>query len=88
MEIELSKIQMELLADKVARKLHRLQREERKQKQQDDTPEMVDTRGAAAILNISVGRMRQIKDRFPHTKAGEHGQGKLLFVKSALLTNY
>ncbi len=51
-------------------------------------PEMVSTEEAARILSISPDRLRRIKDRFPHTKAGDNKQGKLLFVRSALLTEY
>lgn len=52
------------------------------------TPVMVSTREAAAILHISPGRMRQIAGRFPHVKQGNSRQGKLLFVKDALIENY
>ena len=52
------------------------------------TPVMVSTKEAAAILHISPGRMRQIAGRFPHIKQGNSKQGKLLFVKDALIDNY
>lgn len=51
-------------------------------------PALVSTREAAAILHISPGRMRQITERFPHVKQGNNKQGKLLFVKDALIENY
>ncbi len=50
--------------------------------------ELVTTEEAAKILGITPNSMRKIKDRFPHIKGGENKQGKLLFVKDALLKNY
>ena len=49
---------------------------------------MVGVKEAARILGISEGRMREIKDKFPHIKAGCHQQGRLLFVRSGLIENY
>lgn len=54
----------------------------------DSTPDMVSTEEAARILNISADRMRHIKDRFPHVKSGDGKQGRLLFKRDALLTEY
>lgn len=51
-------------------------------------PEMVTTEEAARILHITPGRLRHIKNRFPHVKAGGAKQGKLLFKRDALLENY
>lgn len=48
-------------------------------------PEMVTTAEAARILKISEGRMRQIADKYPHTKRGENKQGKLMFLRSGLI---
>lgn len=56
-----------------------------KKLKQAEQPKFVSTKEAAAILNISPGRMRQIADRFPHIKKGDEKQGKLLFVRDALL---
>lgn len=56
--------------------------------QQDDVPEMVSTAEAAKILGITAGHMRRIQHRFPHVKAGENKQGKLLFKRDALLQHY
>lgn len=50
--------------------------------------EMVGVNEAAEILGITPGRMREIKDRFPHIKAGSHQQGRLLFYRKDLLSNY
>ena len=58
------------------------------QKDMAKEPEMVSTAEAARILSISQDRMRRIKDRFPHIKQGEGKQGKLLFVRNALLESY
>lgn len=54
----------------------------------DMTKEMVPTKEAARILGITPARLRQIKDRYPHIKNGEHSQGKLLFKREALLRIY
>lgn len=53
-----------------------------------EQPEMVSTQEAARILGISADRLRHIKDRFPHTKGGGSEQGRLLFVRDALLEKY
>ena len=42
---------------------------------------------AARILGISTVRFRARKDEFPHIK-GDGPQGRLLFLKSALLSTY
>ncbi len=54
----------------------------------EKAPDMVSTEEAAKILGITPDRMRHIKDRFPHIKAGGNKQGKLLFVRDSLLTSY
>lgn len=53
-----------------------------------EQPEMVATEEAAKILGITPGHLRRIKDNFPHIKNGENKQGKLLFVRNALLEEY
>ena len=82
MEIELSQHTIDLLS-------HRISLIVKKQIQEAIAqPDMVTTKEAAAILGISPGRMRQIAERFPHIKQGEQKQGKLLFVRKALLEKY
>jgi uncharacterized protein (DUF2461 family) len=56
-------------------------------KKMAEQPEMVTTEEAARILNITPDWLRHIKDRFPHIKTGDTKQGKLLFVRDALLTS-
>ena len=86
MPIELTAKDIDAIAYKAATIVVRLL----KKHNSDDakTPVMVSTREAAAILHISPGRMRQIAGRFPHVKQGNSKQGKLLFVKDALIENY
>ena len=86
MPIELTAKDIDAIAYKAATIVVRLL----KKHNGDDakTPVMVSTREAAAILHISPGRMRQIAERFPHVKQGNSKQGKLLFVKDALIENY
>ena len=50
--------------------------------------EMVPVSVAARILGISEDHMRRIKDKFPHIKNGNNKQGRLLFVRDALLKEY
>lgn len=54
----------------------------------ETAPDMVSTEEAAKILGITADRMRHIKDKFPHVKAGDSKQAKLLFVRSSLLSSY
>lgn len=53
-----------------------------------EQPKLVTTEEAAKILGISADRLRHIKDQFPHTKGGDSKQGRLLFVRDALLKGY
>ena len=81
MEVELSKKSMDELAYKVAKILkHEL-------KSTDDVPELVTTAEAAEILHVTKDYMRAIGARFPRVK-GEGRNGRVLYVRSALLQNY
>ena len=53
-----------------------------------DDGEWVSVREAASILKISPDRMRRLRNKFPHVKAGGNNQGRLLFLKSSLMRNY
>ena len=86
MPIELTAKDIDAIANKVAKSVVRLL--EKSNVDNGKNPVMVSTKEAAAILNISPGRMRQIAGRFPHIKQGNNKQGKLLFVKDALIDNY
>lgn len=58
-------------------------------KKSEEAPvEMVPVSVAARILGISEDHMRRIKDKFPHIKNGNNKQGRLLFVRDALLKEY
>lgn len=83
MDVQLSERDMTTIATKVTNMLLR------KLKESEEPPtEMVGVKEAARILGISEGRMRDIKDRFPHIKSGNNQQGRILFVRAALLENY
>ena len=47
-------------------------------------PDLITTKEAARILNITPARMRQIKDQYPYEKRGEGKQAKLLFKRDSL----
>ena len=81
MELELSERVIDAIAYKVAMIL------KRELKKEDDVPEMVTTEEAAKILHVSKEYMRQIGHRFPRVK-GEGRNGRVLYVRSALLQNY
>ena len=59
-----------------------------KKKINKEEEEWVSMKNAAQILGISLSRMKHIKDRFPHVKQGDCEQGRVLFLKSALMENY
>lgn len=82
MELELTQRCIDEIAHKVAQILAR------KMKEKAASEEMVTTEEAARILHVSTAHMRRIASRFPHIKQGEQKQGKLLFVRDALLKNY
>lgn len=50
--------------------------------------EWLPTSEAARIIGLSPYRLRMLKDRFEHKKAGDFQSGRLLFKKSSLLENY
>lgn len=54
----------------------------------EEQDEWLTTKEAADLLHVSDRYLRTIKDRFPHTKSGENGQGNLRFLKKGLLNNY
>ena len=86
MEVELSQRTIDAIAYRAATII--MQKMKNAPEESRDFPKMVTTSEAAAILGITPGRMRQIAERFPHIKQGENKQGKLLFVRNALLENY
>lgn len=83
MKIELTKDCCEQIARQVAQIIRQ---EEILQPAKQE--EYVSTREAANVLRVSTDRMRHLKDKFPHIKVGGADQGKLLFLKSALLPSY
>ncbi len=50
--------------------------------------EYVDTKEAARILGVSDNYLRQVKDKFPHMKAGNRKQGRILFKRDTLLRDF
>lgn len=85
MEIKLNEKQMAVLAQQTAQIVVNLLQQS---SQATAETEYVGVAEAARILGISVYHLRHIKDDFPHVKRGNNQQGRLLFLKSALLTAY
>jgi hypothetical protein len=50
--------------------------------------EYVDANEAARILGVSANYLRQVKDRYPHIKAGDQKQGRIMFRRDALLNEF
>lgn len=50
--------------------------------------EYVDTDEAARILGMSPAYLRAVKDRYPHIKAGNTKQGRIMFRRDSLLNQY
>lgn len=74
----------ELLSDKVADKvLKRLGK-----MPVDVQDEMVDSKEAARMIGVSPAYIRQLKDRIPHVKAGQHKQGRILFRKADVISAF
>lgn len=74
--------------DEIARKTATILWKKMKDAENDPLPETCTLSEAAKILHVSKDHMRRIKDRFPHIKAGDSKQGRILFVRSALLDAY
>ena len=47
--------------------------------------EMVDSKEAAKMIGVCPAYMRQIKDRIPHVKVGQHKQRRILFRKADII---
>lgn len=83
MDIFLSQKQIDMIAAKTATIVLR------KMKEDSEPPtEYCDVKEAARILGISQNRMRNIKDKFPYIKNGDNQQGRILFVRDALIREY
>lgn len=50
--------------------------------------EYVDTEEAARILGMKPNYLRQVKDRYPHIKAGDTKQGRIMFRRDSLLNQF
>ena len=58
------------------------------EKDESDEHEYVDCVEAARILGVGPNYLRMIKNKFPHQKVGNTKQGRLMFLRSALLPTY
>ena len=50
--------------------------------------EYVDTEEAARILGMSPTYLRAMKDRYPHIKAGDHKQARIMFRRDTLFNQF
>lgn len=74
----------ELISDKVADKvMKRLGKTTI-----DAQDEMVDSKEAAKMIGVCPAYMRQLKDRIPHVKVGQHKQGRILFKKADVINAF
>ena len=69
-----------LVADEVVKKLSSVR--------SSSETEYVDTEQAARILGVSANYLRQVKDKYPHVKAGNHQQGRIMFLRQALMKEF
>ena len=81
----MTKKEVEMVCEIFASKL--LEKMPESLKSGNASDEYVNCSEAARILGISQVRLRARKDEFPHIK-GDGQQGRLLFLKSALLSTY
>lgn len=51
----------------------------------EQPPDLVTTREAAAILRVTPDHLRHVAHKYPHTKAGEGRTARLLFDRKALI---
>lgn len=73
--------------DNIAYKAAKIVINELRKKEQPEQ-DLVSVREAARMLGVSEDYLRRIKDRFPHVKSGDSKQGRILFVKNALIPSY
>lgn len=80
----MKKSEVELVVEMTIEKFFRRQELESARTKEEWLP----TAEAAKIIGLSPYRLRMLKDKFEHRKAGEFQSGRLLFKKSSLLENY
>lgn len=73
--------------DSIAYKAAKIVISELRKKEQPEQ-DLVSVKEAARMLGVSEDYLRRIKDRFPHVKSGDSKQGRILFVKNALIPSY
>lgn len=76
----LAELLSEKVADKVLKRLGKVP--------VDAQDEMVDSKEAARMIGVSPAYIRQLKDRIPHVKAGQHKQGRILFRKADVISAF
>lgn len=69
-----------MVADLVVKKLEGVRNESDSQ--------YVNSMEAARILGVSPNYLRAVKDRYPHIKAGDQKQGRIMFRRDALLNEF
>jgi len=83
----MSKKELDMLADFLAEKVVVRVVERLTVMQSNSDDEMIDSRAAAEMIGVCPEYMRKIKDKFPHIKIGQHGQGRILFRKKDIISS-
>ena len=86
MEIELSPQSINRLADALAPRVAVIIMQ--KMKKNPTQEEWIGTNDAAQILGIKPNTLRKNVQKYTHIKGGECQQGKLLFLRSDLISNF
>lgn len=80
--------EMTLLADLIAKRTAPIVIKQLCEMHVDESNDLIDSREAARLLGLTPNYLRSMKDKFPHVKVGDNRQGRILFKRSELLTNY
>lgn len=88
MEVELSPKSIARLADALAPRVAKIIKNEVMKPMEDANQEWISTKEAALILGMTQGNLRRCKDKYPHIKNGDNGQGNLRFLRSALIESF
>ncbi len=84
----MKKHELDMLADILSEKVIDKMMKRMGKIQFDAQDEMVDSKEAAKMIGVCPAYMRQLKDRIPHVKVGQHKQGRILFRKADVINAF